>query len=100
MNKEKLMEVISKSIDEGAAITIHFPQFDQKWNPRKESDMLQLAIMFKEAICTSNIKHKTDQICGSIVVDNGRFRGCFSHSPRGYMIDDVDLSGGADHVSR
>ena len=99
MNKEKLMEVISKLIDEGAVIDIYLSQFDKNWDNRKKDDVLKLTKMFQEAIGSNTEKHETNKICDSVVVKSDRFYGYFCHSPQKYMIDDVDLSGGADHVS-
>lgn len=97
MNKEKMMELLSKAIDEGADITVHFSQFkgsDYKPVTRKEAEILLELV--KEAIPGCVVEEKSHSACRDFVAKdkvNGVYV-CVAHSPQGYMIEDVEFEGG------
>lgn len=98
MQKEKLMQLFSKALDKGASISIHFGQFDNH-APVFGSEALQLAIVASEAIGAEITESDHPEgVCKSFVVKKGDFRFDFSHSPRGYLEEDVDLSGGEENA--
>lgn len=100
MDKQKLMQFLSDAIDKGAHIHVHLGQFDKESNPIFKDEAQTFANRFKEA-CGLEVmgERENEDVCSNIFVGDAweQFCGCFSHSPAGYMEEDIDLSG-AEHV--
>ncbi|WP_163183312.1 hypothetical protein [Neobacillus sedimentimangrovi] len=63
MNKEKLLQLLSLAIDQGADIYIHFMQYHNDGNntPVSKEEAYEVAVQFMDALNTSNVKHYENQ---------------------------------------
>lgn len=80
MNKELLMQFLSESIDKGAILHLHMPQYDITSSPVEKDEALRFAAMLKDAV-GGEITEAPHELCDSFIVEVDKFRACFSHSP-------------------
>lgn len=84
MNKEKLLELFSLAIDQGASINIHFLQYhnDGNFTPVSKKEAYELINQFMNALNTSNVKrYENEEIANSFVVKTDDVRVCCSYVP-------------------
>lgn len=99
MNKEKLMQMISDAIDNGADITVHVPQFKktQKWEPVTKEEVEHKAIEMSQLL-NREIEQRNSEHAHAFTVDNGQYRFVYSYIP--FMEEDVQLDGmGSEEIA-
>lgn len=93
MDKEKVMQLISQAIDNGAYISVHEVQINKNWSRVTREEAEKKAVEASVAL-DSTIEHSESEHANSFDVSKNKIRFAFSYNP--YMEEDVNLDGGSE----